>query len=233
MQSGEKEADSHLLKSDKGCEHTLTRTHITPACIHVCTYVCLVQYIRPVLTQAKVYPPLVVISGVTMKCLVIVLVCAVIAEGIHRLVLTLFIFHSIQLLFSPKFSLKHNVLFSSLIVNDNSLLLYLPICIFRVRLHIWVYLCSCYPRIPLVKHKSIRERMMEKGERLPYQDPALKYFPSEFAGSATMYINNYADVRTCYNTQAYGLSRMLLNVLSMSTESIFIFQNEILWCRRT
>lgn len=58
--------------------------------------------------------------------------------------------------------------------------------------------------------------MMKKGERLPYQDPALKYFPDEFAGSATMYINNYADVRTCYNTQAYGLSRMLLNVLSIS-----------------
>lgn len=113
------------------CTHTLTRTHITPACIHVCTYVCLVQYIRSVLTQAKVYPPLVVISGVTMKCLVIVLVCAVLAEGIHRLVLTLFLFH----IFTPaalffKFSLKHNFLFSSLIVNDNSLSLSLPLFAF-------------------------------------------------------------------------------------------------------
>uniref|UniRef100_A0AAZ3QIL5 Peptidase A1 domain-containing protein n=1 Tax=Oncorhynchus tshawytscha TaxID=74940 RepID=A0AAZ3QIL5_ONCTS len=85
-----------------------------------------------------------------MKCLVIVLVCAVLAEGIHR--------------------------------------------------------------IPLVKHKSIRERMMEKGERLPYQDPALKYFPSEFAGSATMYINNYADT-TYYGAITIGTPPQSFQVL--------------------
>uniref|UniRef100_A0A6Q2XQ85 Peptidase A1 domain-containing protein n=1 Tax=Esox lucius TaxID=8010 RepID=A0A6Q2XQ85_ESOLU len=47
-------------------------------------------------------------------------------------------------------------------------------------------------RVPLVKRKSIREKMREKGEILPYQDPALKYYP-ELDGSSTMYINNYAD----------------------------------------
>ncbi|KAJ8003091.1 hypothetical protein DPEC_G00165770 [Dallia pectoralis] len=48
-------------------------------------------------------------------------------------------------------------------------------------------------RVPLVRRKSIREKMLEKGQRLPYQDPALKYYP-EFAGSSSMYINNYADM---------------------------------------
>ncbi|XP_038825418.1 gastricsin-like [Salvelinus namaycush] len=85
-----------------------------------------------------------------MKCLVIVLVCAVLAEGIHR--------------------------------------------------------------IPLVKHKSIRERMMEKGEHLPYQDPALKYFPDEFAGSTTMYINNYADT-TYYGAITIGTPPQSFQVL--------------------
>uniref|UniRef100_A0A6Q2Z5S8 Peptidase A1 domain-containing protein n=1 Tax=Esox lucius TaxID=8010 RepID=A0A6Q2Z5S8_ESOLU len=46
-------------------------------------------------------------------------------------------------------------------------------------------------RVPLVRQKSIREKMLEKGESLPYQDPALKYQPNEFA---TMYINNYDDM---------------------------------------
>lgn len=50
-------------------------------------------------------------------------------------------------------------------------------------------------RIPLTKHKSMREALGEKGIELPYQDPALKYQTYEFAGSANMYINNYADVR--------------------------------------
>lgn len=30
---------------------------------------------------------------------------------------------------------------------------------------------------------------------MPYKDPLLKYKHTEFAGSANMYINNYADVR--------------------------------------
>lgn len=51
------------------------------------------------------------------------------------------------------------------------------------------------PRVPLHKHKSMREALREKGIELPYQDPALKYQPYELAGSANMYINNYADVR--------------------------------------
>lgn len=52
---------------------------------------------------------------------------------------------------------------------------------------------SSSPRIPLVKHKSMREALREKGIHLPYQDPALKY-QTEFAVSTTMNINNYADV---------------------------------------
>ncbi|KAL0970627.1 hypothetical protein UPYG_G00244680 [Umbra pygmaea] len=74
--------------------------------------------------------PLVQTSESTMKCLVIVLVCAVFAEGI---------------------------------------------------------------RIPLVKHKSIRQKMLENGVHLPYHDPALKYFPKKHAGSTNIHINNYAD----------------------------------------
>uniref|UniRef100_A0A8C7HLT6 Gastricsin-like n=1 Tax=Oncorhynchus kisutch TaxID=8019 RepID=A0A8C7HLT6_ONCKI len=54
--------------------------------------------------------------------------------------------------------------------------------------------------------------MMEKGERLPYQDPALKYFPSEFAGSATMYINNYADT-TYYGAITIGTPPQSFQVL--------------------
>lgn len=49
-------------------------------------------------------------------------------------------------------------------------------------------------RIPLTKHKSMREALREKGIELPYQDPALKYQTYELAGSANMYINNYIDV---------------------------------------
>lgn len=52
----------------------------------------------------------------------------------------------------------------------------------------------------------MREALREKGIELPYQDPALKYQPYEFAGSANMYINNYADVRNP------GLTLLLLIV---------------------
>ena len=51
-------------------------------------------------------------------------------------------------------------------------------------------------RVPLTKHKSMREALREKGIEIPYQDPALKYMANEYAGSASMYINNYADVGT-------------------------------------
>ncbi|XP_029378590.1 gastricsin [Echeneis naucrates] len=48
-------------------------------------------------------------------------------------------------------------------------------------------------KVPLLKQKSMRQALREKGIELPYQDPALKYQPTEFASSANMYINNYAD----------------------------------------
>eukprot|EP00064_Thunnus_orientalis_P023787 superscaffoldBa00009371_g24047 len=38
-------------------------------------------------------------------------------------------------------------------------------------------------KVPLMRHKSMREALREKGIELPYQDPALKYRP-EFATSA-------------------------------------------------
>lgn len=60
-------------------------------------------------------------------------------------------------------------------------------------------------RIPLHKHKSMREALREKGIELPYQDPALKYQPNEFAGSANMYINNYADVRSSGSTPLWRI----------------------------
>lgn len=52
-------------------------------------------------------------------------------------------------------------------------------------------------RIPLHKHKSIRESLREKGIEIPYQDPAQKYQSNEFAATG-MYINNYADVRNLF-----------------------------------
>ena len=53
-----------------------------------------------------------------------------------------------------------------------------------------------------MRHKSMREALREKGIELPYQDPALKYRP-EFATSAYMYINNYADVRNRFYHKLY------------------------------
>lgn len=68
----------------------------------------------------------------------------------------------------------------------------------------FVLFASSFLRIPLHKHKSMREALREKGIELPYQDPARKYQP-EFYGSANMYINNYADVRNPMLTHFYIL----------------------------
>ncbi|KAF3854712.1 hypothetical protein F7725_022767 [Dissostichus mawsoni] len=64
-------------------------------------------------------------------------------------------------------------------------------CLFAVL--VCVALVEGIVRIPLRKHKSMREALREKGIELPYQDPALKYQPDEFSSSDYMYINNYAD----------------------------------------
>ncbi|KAK0151957.1 Gastricsin [Merluccius polli] len=67
-------------------------------------------------------------------------------------------------------------------------------------------------RVPLTKHKSMREALMEKGIQLPYQDPALKYQGNEYAGSASMYINNYADT-TYYGAISVGTPPQSFQVL--------------------
>ncbi|XP_028263484.1 gastricsin-like [Parambassis ranga] len=66
-------------------------------------------------------------------------------------------------------------------------------------------------KIPLRKHKSMREALRERGIRLPYQDPALKYQANEFA-SADMYINNYADT-TYYGPISIGTPPQSFQVL--------------------
>ncbi|KAM6926107.1 LOW QUALITY PROTEIN: gastricsin-like [Lycodopsis pacificus] len=68
-----------------------------------------------------------------------------------------------------------------------------------------VVLAEGIVKIPLQKHKSMREALREKGIELPYQDPALKYQADEFAGSANMYVNDYADVRNPRFRQFYIL----------------------------
>ncbi|KAM6972641.1 gastricsin-like [Aplochiton taeniatus] len=69
-------------------------------------------------------------------------------------------------------------------------------------------------RVPLHKHKSMRQKLLEKGERLPYIDPALKYQPqpTEFSGSSSMYINNYADT-TYYGAITIGTPPQSFQVL--------------------
>ncbi|CAL8358639.1 unnamed protein product [Lota lota] len=67
-------------------------------------------------------------------------------------------------------------------------------------------------RVPLSKHKSMRETLRKKGILLPYQDPAIKYQPTEFAGSASMYINNYADT-TYYGPISIGTPPQSFQVL--------------------
>uniref|UniRef100_A0A8C9XXY2 Progastricsin n=1 Tax=Sander lucioperca TaxID=283035 RepID=A0A8C9XXY2_SANLU len=77
---------------------------------------------------------------------------------------------------------------------------------------VFVVLAEGLVRIPLQKHKSMREALREKGIKLPYQDPALKYQPNEFAGSASMYINNYADT-TYFGAISIGTPPQSLQVL--------------------
>ncbi|KAM3869839.1 gastricsin-like [Diretmus argenteus] len=76
-----------------------------------------------------------------------------------------------------------------------------------------VVLAEGLVRVPLVKHKSMREALREKGIHLPYQDPALKYQPEEYAGGSTsMYINNYADT-TYYGAISVGTPPQSFQVL--------------------
>ncbi|KAL3041325.1 hypothetical protein OYC64_019515 [Pagothenia borchgrevinki] len=67
-------------------------------------------------------------------------------------------------------------------------------------------------RIPLTKHKSMREALREEGIELSYHDPALKYQPDEFSSSANMYINNYADT-TYYGAISIGTPPQSFQVL--------------------
>nr|ACF18590.1 pepsinogen C precursor [Siniperca scherzeri] len=75
-----------------------------------------------------------------------------------------------------------------------------------------VVLAEGIVKIPLRKHKSMREALREKGIELPYQDPALKYQADEFAGSANMNINNYADT-TYYGAISIGTPPQSFQVL--------------------
>ncbi|XP_030281131.1 gastricsin-like [Sparus aurata] len=66
-------------------------------------------------------------------------------------------------------------------------------------------------RVPLTKHRSMREALRERGIELPYQDPALKYQTTELT-SANMYINNYADT-TYYGAISIGTPPQSFQVL--------------------
>ncbi|XP_078112173.1 gastricsin-like [Sander vitreus] len=77
---------------------------------------------------------------------------------------------------------------------------------------VFVVLAEGIVKIPLQKHKSMREALREKGIELLYQDPALKYQSNEFAGSANMYINNYADT-TYFGTISIGTPPQSFQVL--------------------
>lgn len=74
-----------------------------------------------------------------------------------------------------------------------------------------VVLAEGIVKIPLQKHKSMREALREKGVELLYQDPALKYQANEY-GSAYMYINNYADT-TYYGAISIGTPPQSFQVL--------------------
>ncbi|KAK5867539.1 hypothetical protein PBY51_012015 [Eleginops maclovinus] len=75
-----------------------------------------------------------------------------------------------------------------------------------------VVLAEGIVRVPMHKHKSMREALREKGIELHYQDPALKYQPDEFSTSANMYINNYADT-TYYGAISIGTPPQSFQVL--------------------
>uniref|UniRef100_A0A7N6AUY7 Peptidase A1 domain-containing protein n=1 Tax=Anabas testudineus TaxID=64144 RepID=A0A7N6AUY7_ANATE len=81
-----------------------------------------------------------------------------------------------------------------------------------VAILVCVVLAEGIVKIPLRKHKSMRQALREKGIELPYQDPALKYQPYVLAGSANMYINNYADT-TYYGAISIGTPPQSFEVL--------------------
>ncbi|XP_023147971.2 gastricsin-like [Amphiprion ocellaris] len=66
-------------------------------------------------------------------------------------------------------------------------------------------------KVPLHRHKSMRQALRDKGIVLPRQDPGLKYRPRELA-SADMYINNYADT-TYYGAISIGTPPQSFQVL--------------------
>ncbi|XP_054475783.1 gastricsin-like [Anoplopoma fimbria] len=82
---------------------------------------------------------------------------------------------------------------------------------YLVAVLVCVVLAEGIVKIPLQKHKSMREALREKGIELPYQDPALKYQADEFT-SADMYINNYADT-TYYGAISIGTPPQSFQVL--------------------
>ncbi|KAL4617961.1 gastricsin-like [Arapaima gigas] len=68
-------------------------------------------------------------------------------------------------------------------------------------------------RVPLVKTKSIRQRLREKGVHLPFTDPALKYEPyRSLATSVIEPMNNYADT-TYYGPITVGTPPQSFQVL--------------------
>ncbi|KAJ8388617.1 hypothetical protein AAFF_G00131820 [Aldrovandia affinis] len=68
-------------------------------------------------------------------------------------------------------------------------------------------------RVPLMRFKSIREQLREKGIHLPYSDPALKYQPYHtFATSGQEPITNYADT-TYYGAISIGTPPQSFQVL--------------------
>ncbi|XP_061085216.1 gastricsin-like [Conger conger] len=68
-------------------------------------------------------------------------------------------------------------------------------------------------RVPLMRFKSVRDQLREKGIHLPYTDPGLKYLPpNSFATSGSEYINNYADT-TYYGAISIGSPPQSFQVL--------------------
>ncbi|KAL2093786.1 hypothetical protein ACEWY4_011098 [Coilia grayii] len=60
---------------------------------------------------------------------------------------------------------------------------------------VYVCVCVCVSRVPLVRVKSMREKLMEKGVRVPYTDPALKYTSPDILATSTIDpMSNYMDM---------------------------------------